>query len=76
MLDFLKGIADFITMIVNLVITVITSILEFIGMIPAWITWLLTAFSYTPSMMFSFLISGVLLSVIMFVIVGRSGNGG
>lgn len=76
MLDFFKGIADFIGMIVNLVITVITSIVEFIGMIPAWITWLLTAFSYTPSLLFPFLICGVLLSVIMFVIVGRSGNGG
>lgn len=76
MLDFLKSIADFFLMIGNLVVTVVSSILEFLGMIPAWITWLLTAFSYIPSMLFPFLIAGVLLSVIMFVIVGRSGNGG
>lgn len=76
MLDFLKSIVDFLLMIGNLVVTVVSSILEFLGMIPAWITWLLTAFSYIPSMLFPFLIAGVLLSVIMFVIVGRSGNGG
>lgn len=73
MLNFLKGIADAIVTIFDILFLIIKSLLQFVMMIPTWLTFLTTAVGYVPGVILPFIMFGLSLSVILFLI-GKFGD--
>lgn len=73
MVEFFSGIADVLTMIVDLVIMVVKSIINFIILLPSWKAFLVSSFLYLPGIVLPFVMYGLILTVIFFIIGKQSG---
>lgn len=73
MLEFLSGIADTLTLIVELIIIVITSMVKFVMMIPQWLAFLTTSFLYIPGIILPFVMFALIVTIIFFLIGKQSG---
>lgn len=71
MFDWLLQIADFLKMVVNIVLMLLSSIVQFFAMLPSWITFLHTGVLLVPSILAPFILLGISLSVVL-LIVGRN----
>lgn len=59
MLDFLSGIADFLSLAVDFFIKMFTSIFQFVGMIPKWQAMLSTTYAQVPDFLLPFCMIGL-----------------
>lgn len=71
MLEWLTQFGDFLSLVVNGMISVIRSFFTFLGMLPQWTTYLSAAASYAPSVLNTFIVAGIFISIIL-LIVGRN----
>lgn len=70
MLDFLKQIVDFISLIADLVINTVEGILEVFLLLPKYIAFVTSSAGLLPSVIVGFLLFGFTTSVLLFM-VGR-----
>lgn len=70
MLDFLKQIVDFISLIADLVINTVEGILEVFLLLPKYISFVTSSAALLPSVIVGFLLFGFTTSVLLFM-VGR-----
>lgn len=71
MLEWLSQIGDFLLLIVNVVIMVVSSTLKFLLMIPQWLTFLHLGTAMLPGIIVPFVVAGISLTVVL-LILGRN----
>lgn len=72
MLNLLRSIIEFITAIVSFIIHAIGSLLNFITLIPTYVSFLITSINVLPSVFIPFMIATITLSVVLFVLNRRA----
>ena len=73
MVDFFSGIADVMTTRSDLVVMVVKSIVSFISLVPSWLSFLTSSLLYLPGIILPFVMFGLILTVIFFIIGKQSG---
>lgn len=73
MVAFLSSIADALLTVFDILFLIIKSLVQFIVMIPTWLVFLTTSVGYVPGVILPFIMFGISLSVILFLI-GRFGK--
>lgn len=68
MLDLLRSLVETIGLLFNFFINTILGLVNFIGMIPTYVTFITSMISVVPLFAQVFFISGITLTVILFVI--------
>lgn len=68
MLGILKAILETITMLVDFIINVIIGLINFIGMIPTYFTFVISLIDVVPAFATIFFTAGITLTIILFVI--------
>lgn len=71
MLEFFSSIADAIFTVFKLLLNMVNGLVQFFLMLPQFLAYLTTVFSYVPAPLVVFLSLGVTISVIL-LIVGRN----
>lgn len=71
MLDFLSGIADAIVTCINFLFNVISGMVQFLAMIPQFLSYATSVLAYIPSPLVVFISVGLTASVLLLVI-GRN----
>lgn len=70
MLDFLKGIVDFLTAVGSLIINMVQGLLSIFPLITQSIAFFTYVYAYVPSVLLVFLLAGISICVI-FQLIGR-----
>lgn len=68
MLDLLRSLVETIGLLFNFFVNTILGLVNFIGMIPTYVTFITSMISVVPLFAQVFFISGITLTVILFVI--------
>ena len=71
LLDFLQSIVSFFEMLADFVVNVLTALFQMLTYIPNALSFLVKCSGFVPSIILSFLLAGVSLSL-LFMIVGRN----
>lgn len=70
-MDFFTQVISFLSTIFDLLINVLTALVTLIVQIPRWVSFTTVLFAFLPSVLLSFAVFSVLISVILFL-VGRN----
>lgn|GEM_PF-4219511 len=73
-INFFQWIADLIQTIIDFFVNLITSLIEFISMLPAIVTFTFGSISYLPEVVFIFATVSITVAITL-LILGRSNNG-
>lgn len=68
MLDLLRSLVETIGLIFNFIMNTFLGLVNFIGMIPTYVTFITSLISVVPAFAQVFFIAGITLTVILFVI--------
>lgn len=73
-INFFQWIADLIQTLIDFVVNVVTSLIEFIGMLPAIVSFTFGSVGYLPSVVTTFAFVSITVAITL-LILGRSNNG-
>ena len=71
MLDFLEQIVDVISTLIGLITNVVSALLNFVLLIPSYITFLTLSVGYLPSVFLSFILFGFFVCILL-LFLGRN----